>query len=283
VPAGFAHAGPLQADDLLLIYNDQVPASKELAEYYATARRVPPARLCPVSIPGNAEEISGKHFDRLIRAPVRSYLQEKGLEEQVKCLVTFYGLPIRVSARPLDSAWAETYAAWKREFAKGLDELERSTNELQRILEGKAPKLGARMPQMDDYVRIVKEYLALRERAWAVIQRQSESREEAQQRRAVLNLVEKVEGPGGILARIRPTTPETKAQYEESAREVREVQQKAAEILQKPLDSPDRDEGRRLIRQSNGLISFLQVMDHDLVQLRPDKRIKVVHAEVGFG
>ena len=94
--AALAPAAPLQPEELLLVYNGNDPRSRELAEYYSTARNVPMDRLCPVSVKLNQEEIAREQYDRLIREPVRAFLEQHAQGRRIRCIVLFYGVPIRV-------------------------------------------------------------------------------------------------------------------------------------------------------------------------------------------
>src|SRR5258706_4894383 len=96
VPVHFAAA--LEADELLLIVNKNVPQGRKLAQFYAQKRNVPDHRILELDLPMN-EEMPAAAYDRDVVPVVRSFLRENGLERKVTCLVTFYGVPVRVMAR----------------------------------------------------------------------------------------------------------------------------------------------------------------------------------------
>lgn len=93
--AGGAARGELRADELLLVVNGNSPDSVALAEFYAKARGVPDGRIVRLDLPGS-DEIPRELYDRKVVPIVRRHLRENGLEEKVRCLVTFYGVPLRV-------------------------------------------------------------------------------------------------------------------------------------------------------------------------------------------
>lgn len=93
--AAGAARGQLRADELLLVVNGNSPDSVALAEFYAKARGVPDGRIVRLDLPGS-DEIPRELYDRKVVPVVRRHLRENGLEEKVRCLVTFYGMPLRV-------------------------------------------------------------------------------------------------------------------------------------------------------------------------------------------
>ena len=92
----------LRADELLLIVNGNVPQSAGLAEKYAAARGVPAGRVLRLDLPAS-EEITPDVYDAHLAAPVREALAKPELRG-VRCLVTFFGVPLRVSSRPTSDA-----------------------------------------------------------------------------------------------------------------------------------------------------------------------------------
>jgi uncharacterized protein (TIGR03790 family) len=88
----------LEPDELVLVVNRNEPAGVELAGFYARQRGVPPGRILPLDIPAG-EEISFADYESNVVPAVRAWLVSRGLSEQVKCLVSFYGLPLRIAAR----------------------------------------------------------------------------------------------------------------------------------------------------------------------------------------
>jgi uncharacterized protein (TIGR03790 family) len=97
-----AHA--LQPDQIALIVNDKAPGSRELAEFYALQRHIPDGRIIAISIdqqgaPFPREEIPFADYEPTIAGPVRDFLTKNGLKDRVKCLVSFWGVPLRIAAR----------------------------------------------------------------------------------------------------------------------------------------------------------------------------------------
>ncbi len=94
----------LQPNEILLVVNRAVPASIELARYYQQQRQIPSENLLQVRI-SDKEDCSREEYQQKLVAPVRKYLAQR--PGQIRCLLLFYGLPLRVAAPELD------HAEWK--------------------------------------------------------------------------------------------------------------------------------------------------------------------------
>jgi len=90
----------LQPAELLLIVNQNSPASLELAHNYQQQRRVPKGNLLQVDLP-ESEDLSREQYQRQLVAPLRKFLRRRATDPPIRCLVLFYGIPLRVSAPEL--------------------------------------------------------------------------------------------------------------------------------------------------------------------------------------
>src|SRR5688572_20376291 len=70
----------------------------------------------------------------MIAAPVRQYLKEEGLQDKVTCLVTFYGVPLRVGVRLTPQDEQRELAALDGQKKKLAEEVQKALADL----EGKA-------------------------------------------------------------------------------------------------------------------------------------------------
>src|SRR5687768_3474018 len=89
---GSAHA--LEPDQIALVVNKNVPDSTALAQLYANQRGIPDGRIIALSLPVT-EEIPFDLYERAVVPPIRQYLRDNQLDQRVKCLVTFLGVPFR--------------------------------------------------------------------------------------------------------------------------------------------------------------------------------------------
>jgi uncharacterized protein (TIGR03790 family) len=97
-------ARALGPENLLLVVNKNVPEGRTLAEFYASKRGVPAGRIVELDLPAGAEEIAADQYDSAVVPVVRAFLRDKALGAQVTCLVTFYGVPLKVAGRAKGAA-----------------------------------------------------------------------------------------------------------------------------------------------------------------------------------
>lgn len=97
----------------LVVYNENEPESRPLAEYYARQRGLPAENLVGLRV-RNAEGITRAEFQAQIREPLLKTLVDRGwlmqlggretLDSEVSGLVLVYGVPLRVE---LDADWPD--------------------------------------------------------------------------------------------------------------------------------------------------------------------------------
>jgi len=89
--------------DLIVVYNANLPESRQVAEYYAGKRGVPPANLVGVKVsPG--EDMTRQEYDQCLVPPLRQKVAELRLSHRNAAILLVYGLPLRVG----DAALTET-------------------------------------------------------------------------------------------------------------------------------------------------------------------------------
>jgi len=84
---------PAILSSLLIVYNDQDPDSRSLAEYYAGKRGVPTNQLCRISVRA-AETITRQEFNEQICAPLRDRL------DGITTILLMRGVPLRIEHDP---------------------------------------------------------------------------------------------------------------------------------------------------------------------------------------
>jgi len=96
----------LQADEILLIVNRNNPSSLELAEYYRNKRQIPVANLLTVKMT-DQEDCSREEYQQKLLEPLRKFFtHHQGTK--IRCLLLFYGIPLRVAAPELSQPqWRE--------------------------------------------------------------------------------------------------------------------------------------------------------------------------------
>jgi uncharacterized protein (TIGR03790 family) len=97
----------LEPDQIALIVNSNVPAGRKLAEYYAAQRHIPAAQIIELSLSASkdaahpSEDMTPEEFDAKVLPAVRQFLMINALDKKVTCLVTFWGVPLRIDGRSL--------------------------------------------------------------------------------------------------------------------------------------------------------------------------------------
>jgi uncharacterized protein (TIGR03790 family) len=92
-----AQAFGLDASELALVVNRNMPDGMKLAQLYAKVRNVPDNRIIELDLP-NTEQMTFEAYERDVVPPIREFLRLNDPQKQVKCLVTFYGVPFRVGS-----------------------------------------------------------------------------------------------------------------------------------------------------------------------------------------
>ncbi len=96
-------------DEVVVLYNSEMPGSKKLAEYYAAKRKIPAENLVGLPMPKKGK-IKRVEYDKFIGAPLKKVFGEKGwwklkeasngvrhaFENKVKVIVSMYGVPYGV-------------------------------------------------------------------------------------------------------------------------------------------------------------------------------------------
>lgn len=118
----------LEPKDVFVIANKDVKESLELADYYVARRKVPKENVVALSLP-KVEDISRKDYDEKLVAPLREALKDR--KDAVKCLLTMYGVPLRVGGKV-------PTVEEKAELDKVKKELEETKKELADAEKGKA-------------------------------------------------------------------------------------------------------------------------------------------------
>lgn len=93
-PVLFAQEAVLQT---VVLFNRNMPASSELAEYYCEKRDIPPENLCGLDLPAD-ESISRMAYEKQLRDPLLEFLREKRLIPQME----------RNDGRPSGPGWKTT-------------------------------------------------------------------------------------------------------------------------------------------------------------------------------
>ncbi len=94
----------LLPEEILLIVNHNSRAGCDLAEYYREVRKIPAENLLNVSMT-DKEDCSRTEYEQKLVKPLRDYFTSHP-GKKIRCLLLFYGMPLRVAAPELsDDEW----------------------------------------------------------------------------------------------------------------------------------------------------------------------------------
>ena len=86
--------------EILVIANKDLAASQRIARYYCRMRDVPEKNIIGLSLGVRLnEQISRSDYDKWIAGPIRAELFANRPPGRIKCLLTTYGVPIKVGRR----------------------------------------------------------------------------------------------------------------------------------------------------------------------------------------
>jgi uncharacterized protein (TIGR03790 family) len=122
----------IKPEEVLVVVNAESQDSVRLGKLYTELRHIPPVNIAEIKVPVQ-EEITRKKYDEFIAGPIKKAINSiKDNGEKIHCIVTTYGVPLRISLqRPPDTS--------EEEIKKYEDILRQKEGELSKMKE--PPKL----------------------------------------------------------------------------------------------------------------------------------------------
>ena len=87
----------IEPDEILVIANKNVARSVELAQYYMEKRNVPDSNLLQLRV-SDKEVCTRDEYNKKVAPEVLRRLEQTAQTRRIRCLVTMYGLPLKISA-----------------------------------------------------------------------------------------------------------------------------------------------------------------------------------------
>jgi len=88
----------LTADQVLLLVNRTDPDAERVAEHYRTVRGVPAVNTLTFELPAG-EDLSRAIYERDVLPKVREYFAVPEQAQRIRCLLSIYGMPLRIGRR----------------------------------------------------------------------------------------------------------------------------------------------------------------------------------------
>lgn len=277
----------LRADELLLLVNRNNPDSRKLAERYAKVRGVPDGRIVELSLP-TGDEMAFDQYERNVVPPIRRFLQENKLEGQVRCLVTFYGVPLRVGRRPGDADEKKEVADLQSSVVQVRSEVEPIVVGFEKLAQKLDPTFESKLTGggLDDAGRRA-------DRAATAIQKalpkltDPAAREEAF--KGMLKVMEQLVGPNVVtlyLAERELASPTvSQAERDKWGKLVGFVQQSRAQLKDLAAmryEPAARAKARDMAKKSFGLLEYAAVAQGQLEYLKPGDSAAAVDSELAL-
>jgi uncharacterized protein (TIGR03790 family) len=95
-----AAAFALEPNEILVIANKDIAASGQIARYYCGKRNVPAKNILSLSLGATLNDtISRDDYEKRLAGPIRKELLTARPPGQIRCLLTTYGVPVKVGPR----------------------------------------------------------------------------------------------------------------------------------------------------------------------------------------
>lgn len=114
------------SDQVAILANANSNKSLSVARHYAELRGIPASHILILDV-STQDSISRNSYEQDIIRSVRGLLEKNGLAQQIRILVTTYGLPLRVKAPRAtrqETQWLEDAKRWQKSSLAFLRELE---------------------------------------------------------------------------------------------------------------------------------------------------------------
>jgi uncharacterized protein (TIGR03790 family) len=268
----------LEPNQLALIVNKNEPKGVELAEFYAKARGVPDGRIITLDLPAG-DELPSDQYASKVAEPVWQFLKQNNLDKQVTCLVTFYGVPLRVGARVNTAQESDELKSIVAELRRVASVASPAVADLEKLAtqydSGFRAATGANIEQLARRADLASKSLAIAlQRISDAAQRQSATAEVV---RAMKQLSAPVpasapssapsSAPALLEAATEPTTQLTRAELDELADHV---------------DQPDARRKLRSFSRRSGAFPYAQMLMMQAVVLNPEQSDAALDSELAM-
>lgn len=251
----------LEPRQIALIVNRAAPESLDLAKFYVQARAIPESHIIELDLP-TTEEIPFDRYERDVTPPVRQFLRSRGLEGQIRCLVTFYGVPTRISDRVNGPRENNELQQLRTASTKALARLETEVKELETVARQFEPEFspainGQNLEALAQ--RLTHGMVRLQAAALA-----TDDPAVRQRIAAIANeFVKRLSAPVDIGA---PASQQSPASIPATAPTTAQVM----EMVERPFDPETRAELREQARLSGGMVGYAKILQNQIDYLNTE-------------
>jgi uncharacterized protein (TIGR03790 family) len=102
----------LEPNEILIIANHDIPESMQIAQYYCKQRQVPQDNILALFLGTSLKDtINRENYEKQLAEPIRKEFLKRKLSGKIKCLLTVYGVPIKVGPRGVLKEQTDTLKA----------------------------------------------------------------------------------------------------------------------------------------------------------------------------
>ncbi len=286
----FSPAWALTPDQILLIANKNVPQSLQLADYYAIKRNLPQGHIVLLDLPSQ-EQIAPEQYQTAVVQPIRTFLQEHALRDKITCLVTFYGVPFRISQQVSSKEENQELAQLRLEEG----EVRRKLQGIVTAAEQQAKTIRpASMPATAPTTApATGESLAQRaEQALRTTLHEIGLLPPAQRSEPLKQFAQTLQQLGGTAAVVRQfaaaqiedprQTAAERNKWIGLRRQIESAQKELAQLTTRPTTAPIRKQIRQLIRDHFGLIAYVRLLNAQVNLLRNEETTAALDSELAL-
>jgi uncharacterized protein (TIGR03790 family) len=261
----------LEPGEVLLIVNANVRQSATLAEMYRAARQIPADRICSLTIPA-VDEIPFQVYERQVVPQVRQFLRERGLQDKVRCIVSFFGLPLRISDRQLS-------IQERQELDKLQSDLDIKLQSIRLLLERMERQARLADPAFKPQAGVDLPSLELRARAalGPLVDQANNTADSGlrdERLKAMAAYLNELGGPAEVQrvfgADPNPD-PATQAKFREAQQKMQQANEQMQNLQELRYDADARERLRQTVAGALGQISLAHVLQAQLEYLKPDR------------
>jgi len=259
-------AAELTPDQVLLLFNSNGDVSQDLARHYADARKIPAEQMLGIPFPPG-EQLGRGAYDSAAAA-VREVIRKRDWGGNVRCLVTFYGVPLRVSARPVLAAERREKKRLEDMHDAGLERLGQIVAKMEAEAGLTSPAQAGVLPP-DNRQALAERYISART-ALAERTDRLNGEPKADANRSLLDYVSRVEGRIGLFPVLRANLGDSEDDVEQLDRFIREAKEAGEALAAARLAGPmnrDYDRSLRLVSAWHGVLGLCEVLEEDIPRL----------------
>ena len=253
--------------EVAVLANSSFDGSVELAEYYCRARNILFAHIIALPMP-DGELVARTLYEKSIALQVRQELEKIPHSENIRCLVTVRGVPLRIGPSRPTNQERSLLSKLRQKSKQALEDVDALLQQARRLagLQLSLPTAPTKKPPQSSAAQLAKRTLTEVDR----VRQKINSLPESLYRQALTKEFEQIEQdlfglPAQInrLGRQRPfklADPRT-AKLAALNKRLRETLQKIRQLMRPGATPAQLEEAAKLARQSRGALGLAQQLD----------------------